>query len=82
MPGLHEKAVRADVPFAVDREALGEEWGLALKLGPPEMPSRLEQPLPSVRCDGLQRGRTGRRQMGHPDQPFALQSHLRDEFRS
>ena len=66
MPGLHEKAVRADVPFAVDREALGKERGLAVKLGPPEMRGRLEQPFPSMRCDGLERGRASRRrQMGH-----------------
>ena len=53
MPRLHEEPVRADVPFAAYREALGKQRGRAVRLGPPEIAGRFEQPLPSIRGDGL-----------------------------
>ena len=57
MPRLHEEPVRAGVPFAAYREALGKQRGRAVRLGPPEIAGSFEQPLPGVRRDGVERDR-------------------------
>ena len=68
MPRLHEQAVRAGVLFAAHRQTLGKERRLALEFGPPERGGRLEQPLPSMRRDGLERARAKHRvRIGHHD---------------
>jgi hypothetical protein len=57
VPGLNEQAMRAGVLFAVNRKPLRKKRRLGAGLGAPEIGGRLEQPLPGVRRDILERGR-------------------------
>ena len=48
MARLDEETVWAGVPFAVNRDALGKERGLAVGFDPPKLSRGTEQPLPRM----------------------------------
>jgi hypothetical protein len=74
MPGLNEEAVRAAVLFAMNRQALRKERGLAFMFGAPEMGGRLEQPLLSnpPRCSRGRRRRASRKNKSSGSVPCSL----------